>query len=82
MIKECYDIRDRYLHEWVSEGEKYLHTDMKMSAVENHIMIGKALKMAHKACCIAKEMAGEDTEHHEMAYPKAAHSPVTMKTAV
>lgn len=82
MIKECYDIRDRYLHEWVSEGEKHLHGDMGMRDLERHIMIGKALKMADKACWIAKEAAGEEAEHHELMHPKAAHSPTTMKPTI
>lgn len=74
MIKECYEIRDRYLHEWVSEGEKHLHGDMEMIDLTRHIVIGNALKLAEKACHIAKEAAGEDAEHYELKHPKPAHN--------
>lgn len=71
MIKECYEILERYLHEWVSTGEMYLHRDMEMKDVERHILIGKAMKKAHMACRIAKELDGGEAEHHELALPRA-----------
>lgn len=82
MIKECYEIRERYLHEWVSEGEKHLHGDMDMQDVARHIVVGEALKLANKACCIAKEVAGEEKEHHELMRPGSTHAAGVMSTGV
>lgn len=59
MLQTAYEIRDRYLHEWLSTGKEALHRDMSMEEVEHHVMIGKALKEAVMACHVIKEMGGE-----------------------